>query len=65
MRLQVLDLLSGQLKHEVFWKAFDVAPDLLVQASCFDAVKLCQVGVQHNFLLADDEDALLNPLGGY
>ena len=43
MRLQVGELIGTQLKNEIGRKAILIAPYLLIQAACFNAVERGQI----------------------
>src|ERR1700741_3632092 len=57
MRLQRLAFFGGEAKHEIFGEAVAVALDLLVQAFYGHAVKLRQIAVEDNFLLAEHKNS--------
>jgi len=52
MRLQVAELLGIEFKNEVRRKTFAVAPDLLVQTTCFHAIERGQVSIKQYLLSA-------------
>lgn len=52
------NFLISQLKHEVERKSLDVATYLLVESACGDAVESSQVGIEHNFVTTNEQDAL-------
>jgi len=46
-------LFSGELEHEIFWEALDVPADSQIQRFRGHAVKLSEVGIEHDFVSAD------------
>ena len=57
MRLQRLAFFGGEAKHEIFGEAVAVAFDLLVQPFYGHAVKLRQIAVEDDFLLAEHKNS--------
>ena len=55
MAPQVFELIFAELKHEVWRKAFSIACEGPVERFGLDAIKLRQVGVEHDSLAANDE----------
>jgi len=53
----VREFLRGELKDEILGEALGVAAHLLVKSSCLDAIERGEVGVEHDALAAQDEDA--------
>ena len=56
--VQRLHFSRRELEHEIFRKAFPVTPDLLVQPLGGHAIERGEVGVDHDLVAADDENAL-------
>jgi len=52
--------LGRKPKHEIARETMGVAPHLLVEGLGSDAVELRQIGVEHDSLSPDREDALLD-----
>ena len=55
-------LFISQLEHEVGWKSFDVALDLLVESFCGNSVECGQVRVEHDAMASNQEDVSFNTL---
>ena len=53
-------LVERELKHEVGWKAVEVALNGFVEVLGFNAVERSQVAVQHHPLTTDEQDGLLD-----
>lgn len=53
----MLNFLTCEFEHEVTRKARDVATNSLLKCTCLDGIKLCQMKIQDNFLLAEKENA--------
>jgi hypothetical protein len=53
MEPQVIKLLLAELEHEIGWKAVNVPFDRPYQKLGLHSVKVCQVGIKHNFLFSD------------
>ena len=49
---------------EIFWKTFDIARNLLVEASRGDAVEGSKVLVEHDILTANQKNRPFDSLGG-
>jgi hypothetical protein len=61
LRAQALELLAGELEHEIRWKAPGAALDGLHQHAGLDPVDARQIVVEHDVLTADDDDPPLDP----
>jgi len=57
LRSQTFNLLICHLKHEVAWKTIPVPTHLLVEAARANAIKLGEIGIEHDFLATNDQDA--------
>lgn len=53
MTPQVYKLLWRKLKHKIIWEPFRVAFDGLEKNFGWHAIKFCQVGIEHNLLVAN------------
>jgi len=63
LRPQSGELLSGELKHEVWRKSPAVAANLLVEALGAYAIKRGELGVENDAMAAQDEDGAGDDLG--
>ena len=53
-------LFRRELEHEIGWKPFTIAVDLLVQALNRDTVEPSKVGIENDFLAAKEENSRLH-----
>ena len=65
MRPQSEKLLFGKLKHEICREAFQIAPDLFVEALGRHTVERGQIGIDDDLLPAQQHDGLRDVLGGH
>lgn len=63
LRYQLVDLASGELKHEVRRKAIGVPFYLLAQADGFDFKKHSQIAIKQDLRPAESENPLRNLMG--
>src|SRR6185295_4022273 len=65
MAPQVLELLPGELEHEVPREPFGVTFHSAQQRFRLDLIETGEIRVEHHLLAADDENPPLNPLNRY
>ena len=55
MAPQRISFLAGELEHEIFGEAIEVAFDCTVECLGFDAVQKGQIRIEHHLVLADGD----------
>src|ERR1035437_2426375 len=60
LAFQVCNFLWRKLKHKVIRESFEVAFNGTIQRAGVNAVKFCQMIVEHHLLTANQEDEILD-----
>ena len=64
MQGQVIELLFGELEHEVVGKAVTVSFDLLIEPFSENTLNPCKIGIQHDFLATEQINGARDCLDG-